>query len=56
MLPLSDRREPDSASPMSQKLERLFPSPPGGRVLSRELAGGVTTFAALFAVQYALLS
>jgi hypothetical protein len=41
---------------MRQKLAKLFPSPPGGRVLSRELAGGATTFAALFAIQYALLS
>ena len=56
MLPMTVRPEPDSTSPMSQKLEKCFPSPPGGRILSRELAGGVTTFAALFAIQYALLS
>ena len=32
---------------MPALVDKLFPSPPGGRVISREVAGGVTTFAAL---------
>ena len=39
--------------------DRLFPGPPGGRSLSREVVGGITTFAALsyiVFVQPALLS
>ena len=44
---------------MRALVDRLFPSPPGGRTLSREVVGGVTTFAALsyiLFVQPAVLS
>ncbi|MBI3894329.1 MAG: hypothetical protein HY313_00210 [Acidobacteria bacterium] len=40
-------------------LDKLFPPPPGGRVLSREIVGGATTFTALsyiLFVQPAVLS
>ena len=35
------------AANMRALADRLFPGPPGGRSLSRELVGGTTTFAAL---------
>lgn len=41
------RPQRGSANPVSRKLEQLFPTPSGGRILLHELAGGVTTFAAL---------
>src|SRR3990172_2905492 len=47
------------AENMRALVDRLFPSPPGGRTLSREVVGGVTTFAALsyiLFVQPAVLS